>query len=184
MLGACCEVGEGESLATLTDADVALIERATGLLRKRFCEEEWLTAEEAHAYEERRPLYLGYFRSAPRRLTLRWRSRTGRSACVLLGTHGCTLPEDSRPTACRLYPFELWPDGSWSLQVERHGGVSAAQRSGRDACLAVEEASSMEEVLAALGKTRTEVESLGERLRREVQAHPRAQVVRKRRTRH
>ncbi len=166
----CCEVAESEHLATLTDADVRRIEEATGLSADAFSELEWLSIDEARAYEERRPLYAGYFRAAPARRTLRRRG----GACVFLARGiGCTLPVEARPTPCRLYPFELFPGGEWSVAVERHGGVAAARASGLPACLAVEEASSMDEVLEAFGTTRNEVEALGERLRAEVAAHGR-----------
>lgn len=173
----CCEVAEGEHLATLTDADVRRIEEATGRSAEAFSELEWLSVDEARAYEERRPLYAGYFASAPARRTLRRRD----GACVFLVRGiGCSLPVEARPTACRLYPFELFPGGEWSVAVERHGGVAAARASGRSACLAVEEASSMDEVLEAFGTTCAEVEALGEQLREEVAAHGRARERRRR----
>src|SRR5207245_196045 len=104
---------------------------------QRFSEDEWLSEEEARLYSERRPLYRDYFRHGPRRLTLRREA----GACVFLDRkEGCALPTEVRPTACRLYPFELWADGTWSLQVERHGSLAAARLERGHACLAVEEA--------------------------------------------
>lgn len=67
----CCEVREGELLATLTRADVARLAAHTGLAARRFVQEEALTEEEAAGYEARRPLYRGYFRRQPVRLSLR-----------------------------------------------------------------------------------------------------------------
>jgi Fe-S-cluster containining protein len=170
-LGAsCCEVKDTEHLATLTLADVSRIAAATGRSPASFSEAEWLSDEEAMAYEARRPLYADYFRHQPRRLTLR---RQG-GACVFLDRQrGCTLLPDVRPTACRLYPFELWPDGTWSLQVERHGSLESARGASGSACLAVEEAEKMEDVLAAFGLTQRDVEGLGARLAWEVREHAR-----------
>ncbi|WP_395832807.1 hypothetical protein [Archangium violaceum] len=165
----CCEVKEGEHLATLTRADVERIAAHTRLAPRRFVAEEYFTEEEAAAYEARRPLYRGYFRRAPVRLTLATRA----GACVFHEKgRGCGLPGDVRPVACRLYPFERWPDGSWSVQLERYGDLDEARASG-GACLAVEEAGSMEDVLAAFGTTREAVESLGETLAEETRAHGR-----------
>ncbi len=168
-LGAsCCEVGEGEQLATLCRADVARISHHTGQRADRFSEEEWLTPDEAAAYERRRPLYAGYFRRDTARLTLRRRA----GACVFLDrSRGCVLPADVRPTACRLYPFELWPDGTWSLQVARYGNLDEAAQQRGAACLAVEQAEEMEDVLRAFSLSRAEVETLGAALREEVRAH-------------
>jgi Fe-S-cluster containining protein len=170
-LGAsCCEVKDGEHLATLTLADVARISLATGRAGRAFAEDEWLSEEDARDYEARRPLYDGYFRHGPRRLTLKRRE----GACVFLDrTRGCSLSADVRPTACRLYPFELWPGGEWSLQVDRHGSLDSARTAAGSACLAVEEATEMEHVLQAFGLTREEVEALGERLAGEVREHAR-----------
>lgn len=170
LLGAsCCEVKEGERLATLTRSDVERIAEHTRLGRPRFVDEEVLTHEEAVDYEQRRPLYRGYFHRSPVRLTLRTRA----GACVFHapGT-GCVLPSEVRPVACRLYPFERWPDGTWSVQMGRYGSLEAA-RGTADACLAVEEAADMEAVLEAFGTTREAVEGLGEQLARETRGHGR-----------
>jgi Fe-S-cluster containining protein len=168
-------VDGGEQLATLTWADVDRISAATGRPARAFAEVEWLPEEEAQRYESRRPLYAGYFARGPARLTLRRRAE----ACVFLERgRGCSLGADVRPTACLLYPFELWPDGSWSFQVERFGSLEAARAAAArgSSCLAVEEADSMDAVLTAFSTTREEVSALGERLRGEVRAH--RQVVR------
>lgn len=170
VLGAsCCEVKEGERLATLTRSDVERIAAHTRLSPRRFVVEEYLTEEEAAEYEARRPLYRGYFRRAPVRLTLATRA----GACVFHEKgRGCGLPGDVRPVACQLYPFERWPDGSWSVQVGRYGDLAEA-RAGGDACLAVEESASMDEVLAAFGTDRETVESLGGQLAEEARSHGR-----------
>jgi hypothetical protein len=165
----CCEVGEGEQLATLTRADVARVAAYTGLASRRFVEEEGMSEEAAAAYEARRPLFRGYFRRGPVRLTLAVRE----GACVFHERgRGCSLPAEARPVACRLYPFERWPDGSWSVAVGRYGSLAEA-RAGGGACLAVEEAEDMEQVLAAFGTTREAVEALGALLAEEAQAHGR-----------
>ena len=90
---------------------------------------------------------------------------------------GCTLTAEERPTACRLYPFELWPDGQWSLQVARHGDREEARTSGA-ACLAVEEADGMDQVLEAFDTDRAAVEVLGRTLYEEVRQHARGRAVR------
>jgi Fe-S-cluster containining protein len=165
----CCEVKEGEHLATLTRADVERIGAHTGLAARRFVAEEAFSEWEAAEYEARRPLYRGYFRRGPVRLTLATRA----GACVFHEKgRGCGLPADVRPVACRLYPFERCPDGSWSVQPSRYGDLAEA-RAGGGACLALEEAERMEDVLAAFGTTREAVEALGERLAEETRAHGR-----------
>lgn len=169
----CCQVGPGEHLATLTLTDVERIREATRLSPRRFVEEEWLTEEEARDYETRRPLYRGYFDQGPRRLTLARRD----GACVFFRPQGgCTLSAAVRPTACRLYPFELWPDGQWSLQVERFGSMEEARASGA-ACLAIEEADGMDDILRAFDTRRAEVEALGRTLHGEVRQHARGKTV-------
>jgi Fe-S-cluster containining protein len=98
---------------------------------------------------------------------------TRAGACVFHEQgRGCGLPAEVRPVACRLYPFERWPDGGWSVQLSRYGDLAEA-RAGGGACLAVEEAERMEDVLAAFGTTRAEVEALGERLAEQTRAHGR-----------
>ncbi len=165
----CCEPKEDEQLATLTRADVERITAHTRLAARRFIVEEGLSEMEAADYEARRPLYRGYFRRGPVRLTLAMRA----GACVFHERgRGCGLPADVRPVACRLYPFERWPDGSWSVLMGRYGDLAEA-RAGGDACLAVEEAEGMEDVLAAFGTSHEVVEALGEQLAEEARAHGR-----------
>ncbi|OJH39143.1 YkgJ family cysteine cluster protein [Cystobacter ferrugineus] len=165
----CCEVKPGEHLATLTRSDVERIAEHTGLSPRRFVTEEYLTEEDAAGYEARRPLYRGYFRRGPVRLTLFARA----GACVFHERgQGCGLPPEVRPLACRLYPFERWPDGSWSVQMGRYGDLEQARAAG-DACLAVEEAGGMEEVWAAFNTTPETVEALGARLAEESRRHGR-----------
>ena len=165
----CCEVKPGERLATLTRSDVERLREHTGLVPEHFVGEERLSLAEARDYEARRPLYRGYFRRGPVRLTL----LTRQDACVFHtpGT-GCRLPEDIRPLACRLYPFEQWPDGSWSVQMGRYGDLAQARREG-GACLAVEEAVDMASLLALFGTTREDVERLGARLAETTRQHGR-----------
>lgn len=165
----CCEAPPGTHLATLTVVDVERIALHVGRHASAFAEDEWLTEEEALRYEARRPVYAGYFRHGPRRLTLR---RAG-GACVFLNrANGCVLPEAVRPTACRLYPFESTTEG-WSLQVDRHGGAAEARAAGGAACLAVEEAPDLEALMRAFGTSEQQLELLVEYLRREVSEHAR-----------
>lgn len=169
----CCQLRPGEQLATLTWADVRRIREHTGWSARRFVEEEWMSEGDAADYEARRPLYRGYFRREPKRLTLAQRN----AACVFLDpVKGCSLGE-ARPLACRLYPFEQWADGSWSVAVGRAGDLAEARAQG-GACLAVEEATEMRGVLAAFGFDQKEVEALGARLIQEAAAHGRGQDLR------
>ena len=157
-----------EKLATLTRADVGRIRAETGLAEAAFCEEDWLTEGEALRAERERPLYAGYFKAAPVRLTL----RREEGACVFHGpARGCRLSRQARPVACLLYPFELWPGGEWSVQMGRFGSLEEARHHPGQACLAVEEADGMDAVLAAFGVAREGIEALGARLREEVQEH-------------
>ena len=94
----CCEVPPGEKLATLTFADIARIEAATGLPARRFLEEEQLDPALRLFYETPRPLYRGLFVGG-----LRHGLRAERGACVFLERgSGCTLPREARPLACLL----------------------------------------------------------------------------------
>lgn len=164
----CCEVREGEHLATLTRADVERIQSATRLPRSAFVEEEVLDEAEARAYERRRPAWRGYFRTGAVRLTL---ARSA-GACVFLDrTAGCTLAPDRRPTACRLYPFEPSAGDGWTLGVEREGSVARARASGEARCLGVEEAGGRRALLSAFGATDASLRALAARLRAEVHAH-------------
>lgn len=170
----CCEPGPGDALTTLTRADVERIAAHTGRSPRAFVAEEWLTPEEALAYEARRPIFRGYFRREPRRLTLALRH----GACVFHARErGCGLPEEVRPVACRLYPFEPWPDGTIALVPERHGELARAIEEG-GACLAVEEAEDFDALLAAFGTTREELARLADELTAAVQAHARTDAPR------
>ncbi|WP_224370699.1 YkgJ family cysteine cluster protein [Hyalangium versicolor] len=165
----CCEPSPHEHLAMVTRADIARIVAHTGLPARRFTQEEGVSEAGAADFEARWPLYRGYFRRGPVRTTLLARA----GACVFLDrTRGCTLPMDVRPIACRLYPFDKWADGSWSLTVGRYGDLAVARAEGT-ACLAVEEAESMEDVLAAFGTTHEAVEALGAQLAEEARSHGR-----------
>lgn len=173
----CCEVAPGEALATLTRADVARIAAHTGLGARRFVEEEGLDEASAAAYEASRPLFRGYFRKGPVRLTLQQRPQAGGgSACVFhRAGAGCALPSHVRPIACRLYPFDLFADGSWSVMPGRHGSLEAA-REGGGACLAVEEGpetGELEALLAAFHTSLEALQALGAELAYEAKVHGR-----------
>lgn len=163
----CCQPGPRERLATLTAADVKRIGRATGLRRERFVEEEPFLPEEIRAYQALRPAWRGYFD----RTAVRWGLRAERGACVFLGTGGCTLGVEVRPTACLLYPFEPTERG-WTLAVERSGSVAEAGASGEPRCLAVEEARGRGALLRSFGLDVQTLTELKDRLHAEVQAHP------------
>jgi Fe-S-cluster containining protein len=153
----------------VTRADIARISEYTDLPARRFTEEEGVSESGAADFETRWPLYRSYFRRGPVRTTLLARN----GACVFFDpTGGCTLPSDVRPIACRIYPFEQWADGSWSLAVGRYGDLSVAREEG-SACLAIEESESMDEVFAAFGTSREVVEALGAQLAEEAREHGR-----------
>lgn len=163
----CCEVKPGEHLATLTRDDVRRISAHLRRPATAFVAEEVMDDDAARDYEARRPLYRGYFRQGPVRLSL----RVVQGACVFLDREcGCSLPSDVRPTACRLYPFELFPSGEWSVAVGRTGDLARARETS-DGCLAVEEADGMGDILRAFDLDRPEVERLGAQLRAEVKRH-------------
>jgi Fe-S-cluster containining protein len=165
----CCEPRETEHLAMVTRADIERIREHTGLPPRRFTCEEGVTEAGAADFEARWPLYRGYFGRGPIRTTLMARG----GACVFLDRRrGCTLPADVRPIACRLYPFDQWADGTWSLAVGRYGDLAVAREEG-SACLGVEEAETMEEVLVAFGTTPEAVEALGAQLAAETRSHGR-----------
>lgn len=168
----CCEVGPGEALATLTSSDVQRIVDATGLLPSDFVEREPLTERETRDYVRHRPAFLGYFRDSTTRFTLRKKD----GACVLWSAgKGCTLDASTRPITCRLYPFEWLPDGDFGLNVSRFDSLpearAAVTSATEAACLAVEEADSMESLASRLGTSRGSLESLASQLRNESAAH-------------
>jgi Fe-S-cluster containining protein len=165
----CCEVKDDEQLATLTWADVERLQAATGLSVEACTEWEWLNEEEVAKWSRLHPRFASYFGASPRRLTL----KRARGACVFHGSQGCTLTAEQRPTACRLYPFEVRSEGGWGLQVDRFGSVEDAIASGEHACLAVEEADSFETLWAAFGTTPQALEQLSQRLEAEARAHGR-----------
>jgi Fe-S-cluster containining protein len=163
----CCEVREGETLAMLTAADVNRLQAATGLPRARIVEEEWLTWEEARRYEERRPLYRGYFREAPLRVTLQIRE----GACVFFAPgKGCTLPVAARPVPCRLYPFEPTESGRLMVTVDIFPSMEEAAASSALVCLAVQEVDDWEGLLAAFRTNREELRALFLQLRSEIES--------------
>jgi Fe-S-cluster containining protein len=168
----CCQVGDADRLATLTLPDVERIEVQAGVARQQFLEEEWLSEEEVRTYVQRRPLYDGYFRWGPVRLTLQRKS----GACVFFAPgRGCTLGEDVRPTACRLYPFDVSSAGELRLQVDRFLSEREARAAIGAACLAVQEASGWDELAALFHTTTTKVLELSARLREEVRHHARGE---------
>lgn len=172
----CCEVeeGSGQALATLTRADVERITAATGRPPRAFVGEEWLTAEEALQYERARPVFEGYYRRGPLRWTLQLRG----GACVFhQAGRGCSLALDTRPLACRLYPFEPQPDGNFTLLADRVGHeefppaavVVVAEPEVR--CLAVEESESMEALMRAFSVTLERLRGWAAALREESRRH-------------
>lgn len=167
----CCEVKPHERLATLTWADLERVEAETGLSPDAFSEWEWLDADHARAWMDVHPAYVGYLAAAPRRLTLK---AVGGACALLRRGAGCSLSEEARPTACRLYPFDV---GEGMLQVERFGDLVEARRlvekGAAHACLAVEESRSMGALQRAFGTTAKKVRALAERLRAEVADHAR-----------
>jgi uncharacterized protein len=159
-----------EQLATLTWADADRIEAATGLRASAFTEWEWLGEGAAARWSLLHAAWGNYFGPSTRRLTL----KREKGACVFhTAATGCSLTAEQRPTACRLYPFEVRAHGEWGLQVDRFDSIEDAQRSGEHACLAVEEADSFEALWRAFGTDAAALEALAERLKREAQEHGR-----------
>jgi Fe-S-cluster containining protein len=159
----CCEVAPGEKLATLTFADMARIEAATGLLRAHFVEREDLDPAVRLAYETARPLYRGMFVGG-----VRHGLRARKGACVFLeGGAGCRLPPDALPMACRLYPFDFDLAGRLTLIDAPH-------------CLALEQARDLKELLRMMGASRRSLEKLRKQARTEVEEHA-AELGRRRR---
>ena len=169
LTASCCEVKPHERLATLTWADADRIWAATGLKLDAFAEWEWMDADHAKAWLELHPSYAGYLGLQSRRLGL----RAIDGACALLRRgKGCSLSEEDRPIACRIYPFDA---GEGLLQVDRFGDVAEARRlvekGAAHACLAVEESQSESQLMRAFGTTKKKVKALGEKLRAEVREH-------------
>src|SRR5205823_6262008 len=140
LTASCCEVKPHERLATLTWADVDRLSAASGRDSATFVETDWLDADQAKAWLEVNPSYIGYLGPTSRRLMLK---AVGGACTFLDRERGCTLSVEARPTACRLYPFAL----GGRIAVERMGSVDEARRlvakGALHACLAVEEAQSM-----------------------------------------
>ncbi len=91
-------------------------------------------------------------------------------ACALFDPEsGCRLPFDARPVACRLYPFEPWPDGTVSVLA----GPSAGAEPDEPRCLAVDEADGVEALAAAFGLDDASLSRLTALLRESVQDHAR-----------
>lgn len=165
--GSCCEVKDDEQLATLTWADVDRLQAASGRALEAISEWEWLDEAAAASWSRLHPALGQYFGPVTRRLTLVRKD----GACVFHGPSGCALTPEQRPTACRLYPFEVRAHDEWGLQVDRFGSVKEAAASGEQACLAVEEADSFEALWKAFGTTREALEALAEQQRAEAKAH-------------
>ncbi len=163
----CCEVKGDEQLATLTWADVDRLRAATGRSAVSFSEWEWLDEAQTLRWSQLHPRWASYFGPSTRRLTLKREA----GACVFHKAQGCSLTTEQRPTACRLYPFEVRARGEWGLQVDRFGSIDDAVSSGEHACLAVEESDSFEALATAFGTDRAALEALDARLYQEAREH-------------
>ncbi len=114
----CCQLpADGnERLATLTFSDIERIEAATGMSRRRFCEVEQLDPLERIFYETHRPLYRGLFVGG-----VRHGLAAKRGACTFfVKGRGCSLPEEAKPIACKLYPFDFDLAGEVTLVDAPH----------------------------------------------------------------
>jgi len=92
-----------------------------------------------------------------------------------LGASCCEVKEDERlATLTRADVERIAAHTGLSTRrfVGRYGDLAEA-RAGGSACLAVEEAESMEDVLATFGTTRETVEELGAQLAQETREHGR-----------
>lgn len=151
---ACCEVPPGEKLATLTFADIARLEAATGLSPARFCEREELDPAVRLAYETARPLYRGMFVGG-----VRHGLKAQRGACVFLERAvGCRLSAGAVPMACRIYPFDFDLAGRLTLVDAPH-------------CLALDRAEHLGALLRMMGASRRSLERLRRVAASEAQEH-------------
>lgn len=151
---ACCEVPEGEKLATLTFADIERIEQATGMPAHRFVEREQLDPAVRLAYETSRPIYRGMFVGGVRHGL---KARDG--ACVFLERgRGCALPPEAKPMACRLYPFDFDVLGEVTLLDAPH-------------CLALSSARSANHLLRMFGTSQKALRELRGQALVEAAAH-------------
>jgi Fe-S-cluster containining protein len=150
----CCQAPPGEKLATLTFADIARIESASGVPARRFVEIEVLDPAVRIYYETSRPLYAGMLVGG-----VRHGLKAEAGACVFLDpTRGCTLPRAARPRACVLYPIDLGPAGEPTLVEAPH-------------CLALERAQSWPLLLRMLGLSRRRLRKLFRQMRQECAEH-------------
>jgi Fe-S-cluster containining protein len=157
----CCLVAKGEKLATLSFSDIRRIEEATGLPEHRFVEREQLDPMARLAYETFRPTLRGLF-DGNVRLGLKAR----RGACVFLERGvGCTLDEETKPLACKLYPFDYDLAGNLTLVDAPH-------------CLALTSAASEADLLRLFGTSRRTLRRLRSQTLEEAREH--AKQVRQR----
>lgn len=145
---ACCVSAEGLSGPPLTPGDVARIAAQSGLAAERFVVEREVDEVEEAAWREEDPALAGIVRAG----RVRSLGRAG-DACLFLAAAGCTLGE-SRPLACQRFP------------LVRLGGRLTPKPGG--ACLAVEEAAGLPQLLVLLGTSRSRLRAIERQLRAEL----------------
>lgn len=102
----CCELPRGEiPTFGLTNPEVDRILSHVGKAFSDCFEVDDLTAEERREFV-RKSKVLGDVFSGGKRIRLKIRDNDTLAECVFLKSgEGCSLPENIRPHACRLYPF-------------------------------------------------------------------------------
>jgi len=106
------------------------------------------------AYETFRPIYRGLFVD-----NVRYALRVRRGHCALLEPGvGCMLPEEAKPVACRLYPFDFDLAGEITLVDAPH-------------CLALDEAEGPAHLLRLFGTSKRALGRLRKQALEEVADH-------------
>ena len=147
----CCEPTDGVALAPLTPGDVVRIQRATGLTPKDFTTERPVDDEERAALEEQDPILRGLVHDG-RLVSL---AKSARGACVFHERdRGCTLSYEMRPLLCRRYP------------IVRRGAQLSVSPGG--ACLAIDEAANMPELLQSLGLSLDALSAIDQQIQRDL----------------
>lgn len=105
----CCQMPDGspENCFPLSEAEKKRISAAIG--RDDF----WTDLDNSPEFQA---LLEGVFQADQSRIARRWPiggqhsylATNERGDCVLLGPDGCTVPPESRPHYCRLYPFWVY----------------------------------------------------------------------------
>jgi Fe-S-cluster containining protein len=145
---ACCVNSEGVSGPPVTPGDIARIAAKSGLSEAEFLVSREVDPVEQEAWEADDPATRGLVRNG----SVRSLARIG-SRCVFLEARGCSLGE-ARPLLCQRFP------------LVRKGSRVEVKPGG--ACLAVEEARGLSELLVLLGTSKKRLRALDGQLKREL----------------